>query len=568
MATTSGLGSLTTSGGSPRLSGTSSKIDTETLVAAAYAAKRAPAVRLERKIEGNAAKATAYGELRGLLERLRAALAGLRNPPGALGAKENLFEAKEAYLSSSTAAAPTALVGVDVDPAAAVGSFSLVVDRLATAEKQASASAAGPGTTLADAWNGGSAFAGGLLVGLAGGATQRVAVDGAMTLRELRDAINAVAGASGVTASVLKIADGDHRLVLTGKETGRAVVLASDPAGDDVVAKMGMAQIQPARTSRILVDGVAVERATNTVTDLYDGLAISLFKADPATTVAVGVEPSLAAIKDGIKGFVDAYDGVRAFLERSSAVDDTGKAKEGAVLAGDRFLRAITDSLAGLAGRSVPGSGAPGAPTTLGDLGIRFDAGNRLVLDEATLDRRLLADPAGVRGVLEFGFSAASPELRALGRTNRLGDASFTVAVVDADADGVPESASFDGVPAELAGGRILGAKGSAYDGLALGWVGRGSASIAVETRPGIADQLFNALDEALDPQGPLQRAVDTLGERDRSYRTEIEDIDRRAEAARARLVERFAAMEAALSAADAMMQQVKAQMDAMSSGN
>ena len=61
-----------------------------------------------------------------------------------------------------------------------------------------------------------------------------------MTVHDLRDAINAVSRDSGVTASVVKVADGDHRLVLTGAETGCAITLGSEPGGDDVLAKMGL----------------------------------------------------------------------------------------------------------------------------------------------------------------------------------------------------------------------------------------------------------------------------------------------------------------------------------------
>jgi flagellar hook-associated protein 2 len=568
MADTSlSVGNLSTSAGATRLFGTNSKIDTETLVKAAYETKRLPAVRLERKIEQNDAKAAAYGELRGLLQDLKTAVAGLRNPPGALGARENLFEAKEAYLSSSTTTAPNTLVGIDIEPGAASGSFGLVVDRLATAEKRSSASVGGGNVSLADAWNGGTAFAGELRLGLAGGTEKTVAVDGTMTLAKLKDAVNAVAGETGVRASVLKLSDGDHRLVLSGAETGKAITLANG-ADDDVVARLGLTVVQPARTSRVLVDGVPVERSGNTIDDLADGMTISLFRADPGTTVSVGVEPSLAPIKDGIKGFVEAYNALRAFVEKNTALDDAGKPKDGAVLAGDRVLRTLADGMAGLIGESVPGAPAGGL-STLRDLGITLDENNRLVLDDAALDRKLLADLDGVRGVLEFGFTASSPDVRVLSRTNALRDTSFSLSITDANNDGVPESAAFDGVAAEIVDGRVKGKKGTAYEGLELGWVGRGSASIAIETRPGMADRLFNALDDALYPdQGPMDRAIKDLGGLSDTYRSQIETIDQRAEAVREWLIARYTAMETALSVANTMMAQVRAQMDAMSGGN
>ncbi|MEK0083383.1 flagellar filament capping protein FliD [Benzoatithermus flavus] len=568
MPTGLNLGSLSTAGGVARLVGTSSQLDTEALVKAVYEAKRAPAVRLENSITRNEAKAAAFAELKGLLEKLQSSLDGLRNPPGTLGGESNLFEAKQAYLSSSTTTRPDTLVGLDIADRASVGTFALTVERLATAEKQATASVGGAGVTLADGWNAGSGFAGTLLIGLAGGPQQRIAVDGTMTLADLRAAINAKSVETGVTASIVKVSDTDCRLILTGTETGRAITLGSDPAGDDVLGRMGLSRLQAAQTSRIVVDGVTVERTGNTIDDLYEGVTLSLLKAEPGTTVTVGIEPDLASIKSGIRSFVDAYNAVRDFVAKQSAVDASGKVSEGAVLHGDSVLRSLSVDLAMLAGGSVVGL-ASGAPATLRDIGLGFDADNRLVIDGSRLDRKLLSDLDSVRGVLAFGFSASSPELRVLGRSNALTDTSFRLDIVDADADGVPESASIDGVAVDVTGGRIEGRAGTAYEGLELVWVGKGSTSIDVRISTGVADRLFNALDDALDElDGPIGHAIADLAATNEAYRKQIAAIDQRAEAMRARLVARYSAMETALSLAETMMRQVQAQMDAMTARN
>ena len=55
MANAIDLGTVTTSGGRTRLSGSSSQIDTSAVVEAVVEAKRLPAVRLEAKIKQNEA---------------------------------------------------------------------------------------------------------------------------------------------------------------------------------------------------------------------------------------------------------------------------------------------------------------------------------------------------------------------------------------------------------------------------------------------------------------------------------------------------------------------------------
>src|SRR5690349_4569537 len=136
MATSSNsLGSVVTSGGTTRLSGTSSQLDTDSLVKALVSAKKVPAVRLENRIKANEAKLAALQDLKTRLSDLRTSVSGLRNPPGILGTDENLFEKKEAYLSANTSVPPDGIIGVATSNRAQPGTFKLVVHQLATAQK-------------------------------------------------------------------------------------------------------------------------------------------------------------------------------------------------------------------------------------------------------------------------------------------------------------------------------------------------------------------------------------------------------------------------------------------------
>jgi flagellar hook-associated protein 2 len=561
------VGNVSTAGGQTRLTGTSSNLDTDAIVAAAYAAKRQPAVRLEQRISTNQARATALGELRSLLGTLKDSVAGLRNPPGLLGANDNAFESKQAFLSTSSATAPADLVGVTVANKATAGSFGLEVQRLAAAHKVVARPLGGATQTLANAWNGGATFSGTLELGLAGGAKATVAVDGAMDVNDLRAAINAVSDRTGVAASVLAVSDTDRRLILTAADTGKAIELA-DAGGDGITALLGATDLQAPQTARLLVDGVAVERTGNRVADVVDGVTFDLYQAEPGTVVGVKVEPSLASAKQAIQGFVAAYNALRDFTLQQGAVSTDGKVADDAVLFGDRTLRSVTQTLSALVGGATPGLGA-GTMTTLRDVGISMVEGGRLKLDETALDGRLLGKLGEVRRVFEFGASSSSGDLSVYARTNALADTSFTVAITDADGDGQAESATIDGVAALLSGGTIQGADGTAYEGLKLIWTGSGSAAIDMRVSPGVADRLYNALDQVLDlTGGPLQRAMGELDAANSDYGKRIDQINERADQARKRLMARFSAMESALSLAKTMLTQVRAQMDATNGQN
>jgi flagellar hook-associated protein 2 len=121
-------------------------------------------------------------------------------------------------------------------------------------------------------------------------------------------------------------------------------------------------------------------------------------------------------------------------------------------------------------------------------------------------------------------------------------------------------------VALDVQGGKLTGRAGTAYAGLQMLWVGRGSATIDVTATQGVADRLYNILDAAADDlNGSLTRATDDLGQRNVDYRAEIDRIGERAERYRQRLIERFGAMETALSLAKSMLQQVQVSIAAFS---
>jgi flagellar hook-associated protein 2 len=564
------LGSLKLTNGQPRLSGSASGLDIESLVSSLATAKRLPAARLEKRIEGNASKIAALGDIRDSLTRLRDAVAALRSAPGS-SAASSVFEAKETFFSSSTTTSPASLLGVVAGTSAAVGRSTVVVERLATAAKIGSGSVSDAAASLAATRNGGVGFTGTIELGLDGRPAATIEIDGTMTLNDLRARINASSASSGVSASVLRVAPGDERLVLTATETGRAITMAH-AGGDDVLDILGLSgdggvtaanPLQEARTSRIIFDGVAIERPGNRLTDVAEGLTIDLVGADPGTTVTIDVQRSLGAIKEKITAFVDAYNGFRDLVAAQQKVGADGRVAESAVLFGSSLLRGIAGDLAASLGASVQGL-APTLPRTLGELGIRFDGANRLTIDDERLNQRLLDDVDAVRSVFDFTGSLSSGTTRILQRGSTLPANSAEIAIVDSDADGFPESATIGGTAADISGRLVRGAAGSAWEGWTFAWTGTGDETVTMTATQGLADRLFSSIDQVIDQtNGRVQREIDQLsGESDR-FRTEIGRIDARVEDYRNRLVERFNLMETALSQAKAMLQQLTATTNA-----
>ena len=555
------IGTLSTANGTPRLGGTASKLDTESILEATYEAKRLPAVRLENRTSRNEEKIAAFEEMRSLLGSLKTAVDGLRNPPGFLGAEQNIFETKQAFFSSSSAVPPGDIAGVAIANGAAAGNFDLRVTQLASAEKLSTTGTGAADATLGDAWNGGTAFAGTLDIGLAGGSAATIAIDSDMTVYDLRDQINAERATTGVRASVLKVADDDFRLVMTAEETGKAITLG-DTTG--IGGGFPSSQLQAAEPAIFEIDGVEITRLQNQVDDVLPGATINLFKADASTTISVSVEPSLGDIKERIASFVEAYNGFRDFVDAQTAVDANGQPAADAVLLGDRTMRSLVSGLGAVIGGGVTGLD-PDAMASLRAVGVELDANNRLSIDDAKLDNALLTKLDDVRGVFEFRLQSSSSELAIFSRTNALAATAFAIEITDADADGTPEAVTIDGVAAEFDGSTIKGANGTPFEGLEFLWTGKGSTTIDVEVSQGIADRVFNFVGPTTDTlNGSITQAIDSLKDINGNYSKQIERIEDRALRARDLLLERFTAMEAAMSLANTMLTQIRAQIDAM----
>ena len=490
-------------------------------------------------------------------------MAGLRNPPGSLGINENLFENKAAYLTSSTTTSPATIVGASASNRAQPGSFQLVVQQLATAQKLSSSSVDTVDQKLQDKF---TSFSGTMTLGLVGGASADIAVDGSMTIQDVRNAVNSRSATTGVAATVLQVATGDVRLVLTAHNTGQVITM-SNGAGDDVLAQLGLSAdggttiqhaIQGARTARFTIDGVAIERSSNKIDDALQGVTLNLFKSEPGTTVTVEVERSLEAVKEKVTSLVDAYNAFRDFVSQQSQVSTDGKVSADSPLFANTFLRDMQTKVSTVLGGTATG----GTGGSLRDLGITLDASNKMQIDSTKLDSALLTKLDKVRNILEYRFESSSADLALYSRSGPLQDTAFTVSIIDADADGQIESASIDGVGVDVTGKVIKCRDGTAYSGLQFIWAGTGSTSINVKASQGVADKTYDELNKVLDDvQGRLANEVGEIQSGTTKAQAEIDKISERAERYRDQLVTKFSALEFALAQSKAMLQQIRASL-------
>ena len=569
-----GVGNLSFVNGSPTFFGGQSGFDTEALINALVQVRELPAVNVESRITQNQAKIAAFNDLKSNLSAMSSALNGLRNPPGFFGSQENVFEAKSVFLSGGTAD-PTSVVAVTVDGTAAVGNFDLAVNRLAKAEKFVA-------TTATD--TNALGYSGTISIGLNSTdfTATDVAIDAGDTIFDIRDKFNNVSSATGVTASVIQTSSDplspSYELVMAGAETGLDINY-SDTVGTLISGgSMAKTPLQGAETAQIVIDGVTVERTDNEIDDVLDGVTFTLLREQPGETIAVEVGTNLNNVKDKIIEFVNAYNEYRAFAESQQVVSDDGEIGESAALFGNGTLRSAVGDVALELARGV---GGVSGFSTLAEIGITFDASNRLVIDDTTLDDALLTKLDQVRDVFEFQLTSSSADLQVLSHEGDVDVSSFDIQInnMDADGSGIVVSnlldssgapISGDANPFTVEGTTLVGKAGTAFEGLKLVYTGAAAGETVSVTgvSQGIADRLYNRIEEINDLDGPINQEVVSLDNRNVELEEEVLRIRLRAEDYRQGLIERFAALEQALAVTSSLSDQITSIADSLNGDN
>ena len=378
--------------------GTGSGIDISALVNglvdASFANKNA---QFEQKSEALTAQISGLARLKSGITGFSTALSSIARS-GQLSTQPTSSNASILGVSLIAGATPpTSSTAVEVRQLAQgqVAFSNLIADRTA---------AVGQGTLTLTFGN--ATVANGAMSGFtAGGGTPiDVAIDASnSSLDGIAAAINAKS--SGVTASILSDVNG-ARLVLKGP-TGEALAfemtVAEDAAAPGLSAlavgrgATGTTVGTPARDAIVAIDGIAVQRASNTIFNLVPGVRLDLASAAPGTIVNVGTAPPTDGLRTVVDDFVATFNDLATVLR-----EETNPL--GGALSRDPAAAAMKRSLAAITLAQVDTGGVPGAPTTLAAIGVATNRDGSLRVDAAVLNRALADHP----GAVEKLFNAAS----------------------------------------------------------------------------------------------------------------------------------------------------------------
>jgi flagellar hook-associated protein 2 len=337
-------------------------------------------------------------------------------------------------VSNSSSTAVTATTN-----GATAGTYTVQVNTLASVQTIASAPAAPTGTvgsgtlhielgTWTTPPGGTPSFA------ASGTPAVDISVAATDTLANVRDKINS-AGA-GVTAQIMTDASGS-RLLISSSATGAANGFRtsvtdgdgnnSDASGLSALAydpSAGVAQMtqsQTAANATATVNGIAVSSASNTLTNIVDGLTLHL-SATTTSPATVNVVTDTATLTKTLTDFAAAYTAVYKLIAGDTKYDPTSK--KGGILQGDSAAVGLQNQLRALAGGL---SGASSAFSHLSDIGLQIQSDGSMTADPTKVANALANLPEVTK--LFTNVNAADPTQDGFGK--RFRDATDAMLGID-----------------------------------------------------------------------------------------------------------------------------------------
>ena len=361
--------------------GIGSGLDINSIITQLVAVERIPLQQLQTESTSLQTRLSTYG-------KLQSATSSLRDAAAALSKADTWGQTTG---SSSDASA----VSVATTASTRAGNYSVQVTQLASAQSNATGTFASADSLVGEGtlhiqlgtWGPGQTTfsAAGAVVDISAGPP-------AQSLAQLRDKINAAN--AGVTASVLTDASG-ARLVLRSTNTGAAngfkvsvddidgnnsnglglSALAFDPSASILT----MAQALSAANATASLNGLAISSASNTLTNVVDGLTLTLNKVTSAPVTLTAAQDT-PAIRKAVDTFVTSYNDLNKLLFDQTKYDPSNKHSSN--LQGDTAAVALRSQLRALVGIT---SGASTTFTRLADVGMDVQTDGSIKPNETKL---------------------------------------------------------------------------------------------------------------------------------------------------------------------------------------
>ena len=319
---------------------------------------------------------------------------------GNLTSKLDVLQDEATYQTKKVTSSDDTIATISGTSDSLEGSYDLVVKQLATASKiTGGVVSKADGTTKistkdALGYSGKLTITNGATDGSDTALTVEIDVKATDSLKDIANAINNAkdpSDSTGTKGAGLKATIVNNQLVVSSEEMGDRTLTI----GGDLKDSLGFKDSQTTRgqSAKFTLDGIEMERNSNTPTDVVDGVTLNFKKADASKTITLGLTNDTDKELSAVKDFVNQYNSVMSFLSEKMDVGDPSKSDNTTgALAGDSTLISLQSKLQStvLGGKSVNGVSAS-------TLGLSVDRSGTLSLDETKFKAQLAKNPNAVK---------------------------------------------------------------------------------------------------------------------------------------------------------------------------
>jgi len=476
--------------------GINSNLDTQDIInkMVSLEARSMDLVKAKKQIEEQ--KLASFQELKNRLQTFKGVVTTLNT--------QSRFIVNKSVFSNNSFSDSNKVVDITTTSSASSGTYSLIVNNLATESKLITSGHAG--TTAAVA-------SGTVTIVIGSSASATVTINSTNnTLDGLRLAVNNL----GLDVKASFLNDGDttnpYRLLISGTQTGSSGTVTMSHATTSTPFSASSSAIsfettQTARDASLLLDGVSITKSSNTVTDVISGAALKLQSAGSGT---ISLSTDTEAITTKVSDFVDEYNDISLFLAEQLALDS--ETEETGVLFGNFAVQNLQQILRSSISSEV--TGISGDYTYLSQIGITTQSDGTIILDTDDFSDALVGDIENVSQLFSSNGSVTNSSVAYVGFTSDTEPGFYDIQV----SSGVPQlsnSGASTFVNASGSGNFWAGSSGDStglnfrISSLTDGSYGQISLSI------GVAEILNRELKDMVDSSlnGPLVTELDTIKE-------------------------------------------------------
>ena len=476
--------------------GINSNLDTQDIInkMVSLEARSMDLVEAKKQIEQQ--KLASFQELKNRLQTFKGVVTTLNT--------QSRFIVNKSVFSNNSFSDSNKVVDITTTSSASSGTYSLIVNNLATESKLITSGYAGTTASIAS---------GTITIVIGSSASATVTINSTNnTLDGLRLAVNNL----GLDVKASFLNDGDatnpYRLLISGTQTGSSGTVTMSHATTQTPFSGGSAGVsfettQTARDASLLLDGVSITKSSNTVTDVISGAALKLQSAGSGT---ISLSTDTEAITTKVSDFVDEFNDISLFLAEQLALDS--ETEETGVLFGNFAVQNLQQILRSSISSKI--TGISGDYTYLSQIGITTQSDGTIILDTDDFSDALVGDIENVSQLFSSNGSVTNSSVAYVGFTSDTEPGYYDIQV----SNGVPQLSNSGASTFVNASGSGNFWAGSSGDSTGLNFRlssltdgNYGQISLSVGVAEILNRQLENMVDSSLN--GPLVTELDTIKE-------------------------------------------------------